>query len=161
MRLVRLQWGLALLLAIGLFGFAPWAHAAPTSGVSQDVGVCDPWFPSKCFAPWPDANAPISISTSTTTQLIAAPVTTKGLYITSWNVLAGGTGTFQLVYGTQTTNPCDTGQTTITGAYALSSSSPGIADGGMIPVPKGKQVCAITVGAVQYSGRIAYISRQY
>src|SRR6478735_475057 len=47
----------------------------------------------------PTASAPIAASTAGTLQLVAA-VSGKAIYITDWDVVAGGTGTFQLEYGT-------------------------------------------------------------
>jgi len=49
----------------------------------------------------PIASVPIAVSTAGTVQLVAA-VSGKAIYVTDWNVVAGGTGTFQLEYGTGT-----------------------------------------------------------
>src|SRR6266851_71458 len=59
---------------------------------------------------------PINISTATTTELVAA-VTSQSIFVTTWDVMAGGTGNLTLEYGTGTT--CGTGTTTLTGAYPL------------------------------------------
>jgi hypothetical protein len=102
------------------------------------------------------SSLPINISTSTTQQIIPA---SGGLstYITSWDVIAGGTGTFQWVYGTGSN--CATGQQTLTGPYPLTVTG-GISkgDGGftVLKVPAGNAACAITSAAIQYSGSISY-----
>lgn len=57
MRLVRLQWGLALLLAIGVLGFGHVAHA---QGISQKVATCDPKFPNNCLKPASDGSIAVT-----------------------------------------------------------------------------------------------------
>lgn len=100
-------------------------------------------------------SAPINISTATTTQLIALSGSTK-IYITSFDVIAGGTGNFQLVYGTGSN--CGTGQNPLTGAYNLTAQA-GIAKGNgagaILVTPAGQAVCAITSAGVQMSGSIS------
>lgn len=102
------------------------------------------------------ASAPINISTATTTQLVAA-VAGQSIYVTSWDVIAAGTGNLTLEYGTGVS--CGTGTTTLTGAYNLTAQS-GIAKGnGLGPVlivPSGNALCALTSAAVQMSGSVAY-----
>lgn len=102
-------------------------------------------------------SVPINISTSTTTQLVALSGSTS-IYVTSEDVIAGGTGTFQFVYGTGTA--CATGQQPLTGAYPLTAQA-GLAKGDgagtILKVPSGNALCAITVGAVQYSGAVSYL----
>ena len=60
----------------------------------------------------------INIASATTTQLVAG-VSGQKIYVTAWDVMAGGSGTITLEYGTQTTSPCDTGTTLLTGPYPL------------------------------------------
>jgi hypothetical protein len=100
----------------------------------------------------------INISGATTTQLVAG-VSGQKIYVTAWDVIAGGSGTIMLEYGTQTTNPCDTNTTPITGPYPLIAQA-GIAKGsGLSPVfvvPAGSQLCARTSAAVQMSGSVSY-----
>ena len=102
------------------------------------------------------ASVKIDMSTATTTQVIAA-VGGQNIYITSWDVIAGGTGNFKLVYGTGTN--CATGTTDLTGAYNLTAQA-GIAKGnGLGPVltaPVGVAVCVVNSAPVQMSGSIAY-----
>jgi hypothetical protein len=100
----------------------------------------------------------ISISSATTTQLIAG-VSGKKIYVTAWDVIAGGTGTITLEYGSQTANPCDTGTTLLTGPYPLVAQAGIARSGGLSPVfalPAGAQLCAQTSAAVQMSGSVSY-----
>jgi hypothetical protein len=81
------------------------------------------------------------------------------IYVTAWDVVAGGSGSITLEYGTQVANPCDTGTTTLTGAYPLVAQA-GLSKGsGISPVfvlPAGAQLCAQTSAAVQMSGSVSY-----
>lgn len=102
-------------------------------------------------------STPINIASGTTTQLVALDVN-RSIYVTHWDVMAGGTGTFKLVYGTGTN--CATGATDLTGAYPLIAQagiSAGSGTGPVILVPKGKALCATTSAAVQYSGVVSYV----
>lgn len=98
----------------------------------------------------------IDISTATTTELVALD-TTKAIYVTSWNVIVNGTGTFKLVYGSGTA--CGTGTTALTGAYPLTTQTglaPGDGLGPIILVPLGKALCATTSANIQHSGSVSY-----
>lgn len=102
----------------------------------------------------------INISTSTTTQLVALAAN-QTIYVTSYDVVAGGTGTFQLEYGTGTT--CGTGTTILTGAYPFVAQSVFAKGNGLGPVlivPPGNALCAVTNAAVQYSGSLSYAQFQ-
>ena len=71
--------------------------------------------------------------------------------------IAGGSGNFQLVYGTGST--CGTGQVNLTGAYNLTAQAGLVVGSGIAPalvIPTGNDVCVITSAAVQMSGSIAY-----
>lgn len=102
------------------------------------------------------ASAAINVSTATTTQLVALSGSTK-IYVTSYDVIAGGTGNITFVYGTGSS--CGTGTTSLTGAYNLTAQA-GIAKGGglgpVLVVPAGNALCVTTSAAVQMSGSIAY-----
>ncbi|MGH6796864.1 MAG: hypothetical protein ACREDI_00575 [Roseiarcus sp.] len=101
------------------------------------------------------ASVPINISTATTTQLVALAAG-KAIYVTAWDVMAGGTGAITLEYGTGSN--CGTGTTALTGAYPLTAQQ-GIAKGnGLGPVlivPAGNALCALTSAAVQMSGSLS------
>jgi hypothetical protein len=102
------------------------------------------------------SSAKIDISTATTTQLVALSSTLK-IYVTAWDVIAGGTGNFKLVYGTGAS--CGTGTTDLTGAYNLTAQagiSKGAGIGAVLVVPASNALCATTTQAVQMSGSVAY-----
>ena len=103
-----------------------------------------------------NSSAAISVSTATTTQLLALSGTTK-IYVMAYDVIAGGTGNITFEYGTGSN--CGTGTTALTGAYNLTAQA-GIAKGdGSAPVlivPAGNALCALTSAAVQMSGSFAY-----
>src|SRR6202522_2303296 len=66
----------------------------------------------------PTASVPIAVSTAGTVQLVAA-ISAKAIYVTDWDVVAGGTGAVQLEYGTGTN--CATGTTALTGTYSMTA----------------------------------------
>jgi len=102
------------------------------------------------------ASVAINVSTATTTQLVALSGTTK-IYVTSFDVIAGGTGNITFVYGTGSN--CGTGTTSLTGAYNLTAQA-GIAKGNgvgaVLVVPAGNALCVTTSAAVQMSGSVSY-----
>ena len=104
----------------------------------------------------PNSSVPISISTATTTQLVALSGSTK-IYVTAWDVIAAGTGNIQLEYGTGTN--CGTGTTALTGSYNLTAQA-GIAKGNglaaVLVVPAGNALCALTSAAVGMYGSVSY-----
>jgi len=112
-----------------------------------------------------NASAPIAISTATTTKLIANGGNSNpsgaatSIYVTEYEVMASGTGTFQFVAGTTVTNPCDTNQVNLSGAYALTAQARIQAGNGFGPVlvaPAGDDVCATTGSAVGMNGALSY-----
>lgn len=102
------------------------------------------------------ASAPINVSTATTTQLVALSAG-KLIHVTSYDVIAGGTGNITFEYGTGTN--CGTGTTILTGAYNLAAQA-GIAKGNglgdVLVVPSGNALCVLTSAAVQMSGSVSY-----
>jgi len=119
------------------------------TGTQSNVQNCVPGIQA-------ESSIAINISSMTTTQLVAA-ITGQAIYITSWDVIAGGTGNFTLVYGTGSV--CATGQTALTGAYNLIAQvgiSKGNGLGMVLYVPQGNALCAITSASVQYSGSLSY-----
>jgi hypothetical protein len=98
----------------------------------------------------------LSIATATTTQLVALSGSTA-IYITSYDVMAGGTGNITFEYGTGTN--CGTGTTVLTGAYPLTAQA-GVSKGNgaamVLKVPAGNALCALTSASVQYSGSITF-----
>lgn len=106
--------------------------------------------------PAADSSAAINVSTATTTQLVALS-SGKKIYVSSFDVVAGGTGNITFVYGTGSN--CGTGTTSLTGAYNLTAQN-GIAKGNglgaVLVVPASNALCVTTSAAVQMSGSVAY-----
>jgi hypothetical protein len=100
----------------------------------------------------PTASVPIAVSTAGTVQLVAA-LPGKAIYVTDWDVVAGGTGTFQLEYGTGTN--CATGMTALTGTYPAAAQF-GRAGVGHLFIPAGNALCVVTTGAAGSQGFVAY-----
>lgn len=99
---------------------------------------------------------PINISTAVTTQLVALNAN-YAIYVTHWDLMAGGAGNGTWVYGTGTL--CATGQVALTGPYPLTAQaglSVGNGSGTVLKVPKGNALCFIASAAVQYSGSFTY-----
>jgi hypothetical protein len=106
--------------------------------------------------PLSNSSAPINVSTATTTQLVALSGSTV-IYVTSYDVIAAGTGNITFEYGTGTN--CGTGTTSLTGAYNLTAQA-GIAKGAgigtVLKVPAGNALCVLTSAAVQMSGSVSF-----
>ncbi|UPT53194.1 hypothetical protein [Synechococcus phage Ssp-JY42] len=106
-----------------------------------------------------DASAAISMSSATTTELVAA-VSGQQIYVTHYNVIAAGTGNFKLVYGTGSN--CGTGTTDATGNYNLTAQA-GVAAGNglgvLIVIPPGRALCATNSAAVGMYGLVSYSQR--
>ena len=102
------------------------------------------------------ASAAVTISTATTTQMIAL-TSSKKIFVTSFNLLASGTTTATWVTGTGTN--CGTGQTSLTGAYDLAAQA-GLAVGGglgpVLVVPAGQALCLTNSAAIKVTGSVAY-----
>ena len=111
---------------------------------------------------WPTvqgtATVPINISTATTTQIVAG-VASQGIYVSHWDVMAGGTGNITWEYGAGSS--CST-PTTLSGAYPLVAQAGASAGGGLgavLIVPPniaGFTLCALTSAGVQMSGSVTY-----
>lgn len=107
-------------------------------------------------APAADSSVAINVSTATTTQLVALSAG-KRIYITSFDVIAAGTGNIGFVYGTGSS--CGTGTTALTGTYNLVAQA-GIAIGtglgSVLVVPAGNALCVTTSAAVGMAGSVSY-----
>jgi hypothetical protein len=103
------------------------------------------------------SSAAISMSTATTTQFVATLSGITKIYITSFDVIAGGTTNVTLVYGTGSN--CGTGTTSLTGAYPLTAQA-GISKGSgvaaVLVVPGGNNFCVTSSQSVQVSGSVSY-----
>lgn len=103
-----------------------------------------------------NASAAISVSTATTTQLVALSASAV-IHVTSFDVIAAGTGNIKFVYGTGSS--CGTGTTDLTGNYNLTAQA-GIAKGSgigpVLVVPAGNALCVTTSAAVGMYGSVSY-----
>jgi len=154
-----------LALFVLAFGIDLAAAQAPTVlclrtpvGNCIDVSPSNP-LPVGAGASTNTQSVPINIATAATTQLVAA-VSGSAIYVTSWDIIAGGAGNFQLVYGTGAL--CATGQVALTGAYPLTAQN-GIAKGSgagaVLKIPVSNALCAVTSAAVQMSGSVSYLQQ--
>lgn len=118
--------------------------------------VLSPDARAQSVIPQTQASIPITVSTATTTQLVAA-ITGKSIYVTSATIVAAGTGNIQFVYGTGTN--CATNQGNVTGNFQLTAQT-GFATGdgtGIVwVVPQGNALCITTSAAVAMPGVLAY-----
>jgi hypothetical protein len=103
----------------------------------------------------PTASVPISVSAAGTMELVPA-VSGKAIYVTDWDVVAGGIGTFQLEYGTGTN--CAAGTTPLTGTYPATAQF-GRAGVGHLFIPAGSALCIVTTGAAASQGFVAYVQQ--
>lgn len=106
--------------------------------------------------PLDNSSVAINVSTATTTQLVALSGVTL-IRVTSFDVIAGGTGNITFVYGTGIN--CGTGTTSLTGPYNLTAQagiSKGSGIGTILKVPSGNALCVTTSAAVQMSGSVSY-----
>ncbi len=98
----------------------------------------------------------ISQASASTVEIIPL-VSTKSIYITSFDFMSSGTLNATLVYGTGTN--CGTGTTALTGAYPLIAQA-GISKGNglgiILVVPVSNAVCLTASGSSQVSGSISY-----
>lgn len=134
--------------AVGLFG-----GATPAAGAALGASGAGGLLTSIVQA---GGSVPISISTATTTQLVALAAN-RAIYVTSWDVLAGGAGTITFEYGTGTA--CATGTVVLTGPYGLTaqvSIGKGSGLGPVLFVPASNALCAVTSAAVQLSGALSF-----
>jgi hypothetical protein len=152
---------------VGGTGF-PTGGGGSLSGIAAAVGATGSSAPTSAalegavsggnLAPLIQANAsvPISISTAATTQLVAASGSAR-IYVTAWDVVAGGVGTIKLEYGSGSN--CATGATALTGAYTLTAYSGNAIGTGLAPVfvvPAGAALCAVTSAAAPMNGSVTY-----
>jgi len=97
---------------------------------------------------------------STTAQLLVAAQSSR-IIVTHYHLISAGTTNVSFEYGTQTTNPCDTGTVVIDGPMSLTAqtgAAPTNEAGVMPSVPAGKQLCIVSSAAVQIGGAFVYSS---
>jgi hypothetical protein len=126
---------IALATALALAALVPSARAQPGTAPNPD-------FLTACTQ-----SVTYDASTNGATQLVASSGAAR-IYVCGFTFWAAGSVNVDLVYGTQTTNPCDTGTTKITPAFQFTTQT-GIVDHlpvyqGLKPVPNGDQLCINT-----------------
>jgi hypothetical protein len=103
-----------------------------------------------------DSSALLTISTATTTQLVAL-VSGKSIYVCGLVMNGGGTTTAKLVYGTGTN--CATGLTSLTPAFTLASGTNLVFGSGLGYVAKtisGNALCVTNSAAATANVFVAY-----
>lgn len=99
---------------------------------------------------------PITVSTATTVQIVAA-ISGQSIYVTAVDIIAAGTGNIQFVYGTGTN--CGTGQGNISGNYNLAAQvgfTKGDGTGVLWVIPQSNALCITTSAGVGMPGSLAY-----
>lgn len=108
----------------------------------------------------PALAAPISTATTTAVQAAAASgVAGRVTHVRAYSLVAAGATTVKFEYGTQATNPCDTGTTALTGAMTMTTGVPltVAAPIDLFTAPSGNQLCIVQTGSVQLSGFVTYV----
>ena len=151
-------------VSINLSTMAP-GNAAFSGFLQNVVGATDP-----CQNP-AVLKSSVKIQTSSTTAVqLVAPVASKVVYICGWEATIQGSatsvGTIQLEYGTQVTNPCDTGTATLTGALAgnISANVPTFVgrsgSGTIYATTASQQLCAVSTGTtISVQGDLTYVQQ--
>jgi hypothetical protein len=112
-----------------------------------------------CADPADVTTVAIDTATSGNVQLVAL-ASSQVVYICSYNFIASGTVSVQLIYGTG--SACATGETDITGPYPLVANSGISVPGGGATLAKSagsNALCIELSGAVQVSGLLTYVQR--
>lgn len=147
------------------------------SGNAQAASSSNPvpvTFPTTSADPCANVNVEpsgvtINITSATTTLLVAINGSTSTYICGTSFTMVGAAETIQFVTGTQVTNPCDTGQVALTGAYTDGTASDLIVSigyanrkifGGTVPTAtSAKQICAVTTGTVSIKGHMSFIQQ--
>jgi hypothetical protein len=103
-----------------------------------------------------DSSAQLTMSTATTTQMVA-PAAGKSIYVCGFAINGGGATTAKLVAGTGTN--CGTGTVTLTPAFSLANATTVALGGGLGYVAKaasGNALCATNSAAATANLFVAY-----
>lgn len=151
-------------LVVLLVVAVPSAFALDTSAQVKITNTGDP-----CQNPnVAKSSAVVSVATGTTGQLVAL-TSAQSIYVCALSTsLTGTTGndtSFQLVSGTTTTTPCDTGAANISAAYKVNSQAAGGTfqfgyGGTLFKTASGKALCSTTTGTNSVlTGMITYVKQ--
>lgn len=110
------------------------------------------------YTPQAIGSVPITVSTATTTQLIAG-ISGQSIYVYAWDISSTIANTVQLEYGTGAT--CGTGTVVLTGAYPLSAAAPMTvgAFGTLFTVPRNNNLCLITTVSTAVGGHVSFVQQ--
>jgi hypothetical protein len=91
---------------------------------------------------------PLNITTATTTKIVSALAGHPTFVCSISGTVTGTSPTFKLEYGTQTSTPCDTGTTALSGTIAPTAGTPFNLGYGrdLVIAPPGQQLCIVTGG---------------
>jgi hypothetical protein len=105
------------------------------------------------------ASVAVSITTATTTQLVALS-TGKKVYVCGFAATFGASSTLALEYGTGTA--CATGTTALTGVFTPATGGTVVTGNGSATVtggPAGNALCALTTGTGGIFGLLTYVQQ--
>lgn len=98
----------------------------------------------------------VAVNTASSSAILLADASaTKPTRILAYAFASGGLTTVKLEYGTQTTTPCDTATTALTGPMSIPATGYIAAGNGVDAVlraPPGYQVCIVQTATSQLSG---------
>lgn len=143
---------IALLKNIAASGATGLPASSATIG---NVGQSGVWTPTNIYAPT-SPNAVISVSSATTTQIIAA-VTGKAIYVSNWTLVTSAADNITWEYGTGTN--CGTNTATLTGAMPFGTNTAFNAGSGTGPVlvtPLSTALCIVTSTTATAAGSVGY-----
>lgn len=147
----KLRW----LLVIGVLACVP-------SSASAQLPVQIPSAPSwsiteRCYDTSKATSVIISTATAGDLELVSATAS-QIVYVCGWNFISSGTNTIRFIYGTGSN--CATGQTGLTGIYAVTAQvGMAIPNTGAIQTktPASNALCIEIGSSVQVSGMLTYV----
>ena len=150
---------LYLLLAVAVFGLMFSTCYAGPSIITTEFGVsADPCLNHNTVK----SSAAISISTATTTSLVAASGTKK-IYVCDVAVTMSGTSpTATFITGTTTTTACDTGPSNLTGAMTPSATVGNMKlgyGGTVMKTAAGGALCVTSAATTAIYGLVTYVQQ--
>lgn len=149
MKLRSLLCSLAMLVGIAVL---------PAAAQLQTVQLSPAGDP--CFSSLPKLSVAVSISTATTTQLVALSAG-KAVYVCAFAVQMGASTSAVLEFGTG--SACATGTTALTGAYTVAASSAMFVNPGhgqtIVQTTAGKALCVLSTGTGGINGVLSYVQR--
>lgn len=103
---------------------------------------------------FPKSSASISITSATTTSIIA-PVTGQAIYVCGVNIVAAAATTYQIEYGTGAT--CGTGTTAMTGVIPPSTVVTPTQNSTQLVTPVTQRLCILSTGTAGIHGYLNYV----